>query len=201
MILHQHNATPQPNWNYWAVALVRDTNVYLPFVHHKINMKLPLCRDLHFNLMSCSRFFKRFFVRLSRVFQTIKDFWNLPNPFCIELKIQKMSQFICYSFFDNDSKVIHPKYSFHWPYTVAHTIDWVCTKMLNHGLNPVLFLFWLMFLTKFLTDSCYKFYYDFFSINFLMNFFWRIFLIFRKICLTYNLLTIRVEVPSILFWP
>ena len=80
LILHHHHATPQPNWNYWAVALVRDTNVYLPFVHHKINMKLPLCRDLHFNLMSCSRFFKRFFVRLSRVFQIIKHFGNLSIP-------------------------------------------------------------------------------------------------------------------------
>ena len=29
-------------------------------------------------------------------------------------------------------KVIYPKYSKHWPYTVAHTID--CSKMLNHGL-------------------------------------------------------------------
>ena len=32
-------------------------------------------------------------------------------------------------------KVIYPKYSKHWPYTLAHTIDCVCSKMLNHGLN------------------------------------------------------------------
>ena len=32
-------------------------------------------------------------------------------------------------------KVIHTKYSKHWPYTVAHTIDCVCRKILNHGLN------------------------------------------------------------------
>ena len=38
------------------------------------------------------------------------------------------------------SKVIYPKYSKHWPYTVAHTIDCVCSKMLNHGLNHGLFL-------------------------------------------------------------
>ena len=37
-------------------------------------------------------------------------------------------------------KVIHTKYSKHWPYTVAHTIDCVCIKMLNHGLNHGLFL-------------------------------------------------------------
>ena len=36
------------------------------------------------------------------------------------------------------SKVIYPKYSKHWPYTVAHTID--CSKMLNHGLNHGLLL-------------------------------------------------------------
>ena len=33
------------------------------------------------------------------------------------------------------SKVIYSKYSKHWPYTVAHTIDCVCRKMLNHGLK------------------------------------------------------------------
>ena len=37
-------------------------------------------------------------------------------------------------------KVIHPKYSKHWPYTVAKTIDCLCSKMLNHGLNNGLFL-------------------------------------------------------------
>ena len=37
-------------------------------------------------------------------------------------------------------KVIYPKYSKHWPYTVAHTIDFVCSKSLNHGLNHGLFL-------------------------------------------------------------
>ena len=30
---------------------------------------------------------------------------------------------------------VHPKYSKHWLYPVAHTIDCVCSKMLNHGLN------------------------------------------------------------------
>ena len=35
---------------------------------------------------------------------------------------------------------IYTKYSKHWSYTVAHTIDCVCSKMLNHGLNHGLFL-------------------------------------------------------------
>ena len=34
----------------------------------------------------------------------------------------------------------YPKYSKHWPYTVADTIDCVCSKMLNHGLNHGYFL-------------------------------------------------------------
>ena len=33
------------------------------------------------------------------------------------------------------AKVIYPKYSKNWPYTLAHTIDFGCSKMLNHGLN------------------------------------------------------------------
>ena len=37
-------------------------------------------------------------------------------------------------------KVIYPKYSEHWPFIVAHTIDCVCSKMLNQGLNHGLFL-------------------------------------------------------------
>ena len=39
--------------------------------------------------------------------------------------------FTCFKFF---------WYSKHWPYTVAHTIDCLCSKMLNHGLNHGLFL-------------------------------------------------------------
>ena len=38
------------------------------------------------------------------------------------------------------TKVIHPKYSKHWSYAVAHTMDCVCSKMFNHGLNHGLFL-------------------------------------------------------------
>ena len=38
-------------------------------------------------------------------------------------------------------KFIHPKkYSKHWPYSVAYTIDCVCSRMLNDGLNHGLFL-------------------------------------------------------------
>ena len=38
------------------------------------------------------------------------------------------------------TKVIYLKYSKNWPYTVAHTINCVCSKMLNHALNHGLFL-------------------------------------------------------------
>ena len=49
----------------------------------------------------------------------------------------------CGDFFSNihlSSNVTNPKYSKHWPYMVAYTIDCVCSKMLNHGLNHGLFL-------------------------------------------------------------
>ena len=36
-------------------------------------------------------------------------------------------------------KVIHTKYSKHCPYTVAHTLKCVCSKI-NHGLNHGLFI-------------------------------------------------------------
>ena len=36
-------------------------------------------------------------------------------------------------------KFIYPKYSKHWPYTVANAIDCVYSKMLNHGLKHGLF--------------------------------------------------------------
>ena len=37
------------------------------------------------------------------------------------------------------AKVMYPKYSKHSSYTVAHTLDCVCSKMVNHGLNHGLF--------------------------------------------------------------
>ena len=42
-------------------------------------------------------------------------------------------------------KVIYPKYSKHWLSTVTHTVDCVCSKILNHGLNHGLFfqVFWM----------------------------------------------------------
>ena len=38
-------------------------------------------------------------------------------------------------------KVINPKHSKHWQSTVAHTIECVCSKILNHGLNHGKLLF------------------------------------------------------------
>ena len=40
-------------------------------------------------------------------------------------------------------KVIYTKYTRHGLSTVAHTIDCVCSKILNHGLNNRLFPIWL----------------------------------------------------------
>ena len=40
---------------------------------------------------------------------------------------------------EDSTKVIYTKYSKHSPYTVAHTIECVCSKI-NHGLNHGVFL-------------------------------------------------------------
>ena len=68
--------------------------------------------------------------------------------FQIQLSLSDLTVYIkkavlkLYFFFKGEtaSKVIYTKYSKHWPHTVAHTIDCVCSKMLNHVLNHELFL-------------------------------------------------------------
>ena len=54
--------------------------------------------------------------------QNIGGLYDLSN-LCTQIKHQN----------DPEAKVIYPKYSKHCPYTVAHTIDCFCSKMLNHG--------------------------------------------------------------------
>ena len=67
------------------------------------------------------------------------NLWDFPtfiggeNNSCWKLSDLKLT-------WGNCAKVIYPKYYKHWPYTVAHTIDCVCSKMLNHGFNHGLFL-------------------------------------------------------------
>ena len=55
----------------------------------------------------------------------------------IDLSGKKSTQkiIIYVSYFYTTNKVIHPKYSKHWPYTLAPKIDCGCSKMLNHVLN------------------------------------------------------------------
>ena len=59
-------------------------------------------------------------------------------------------------------KVIYPKYSKHWPYTVASTIDCGCSKMLFHGLFLSLFklipcpIHWIVYVL-WLCPSLFKF--------------------------------------------
>ena len=54
------------------------------------------------------------------------------------LPLLKMNNFI-ESLILGETKVIHTKYSKHYPYTVAHTFECVCSKI-NHGLNHGLFI-------------------------------------------------------------
>ena len=55
------------------------------------------------------------------------------------LSIKIFNNLVFLFFFLLLDKIIYPKYSKHWPYTVAHTIDCMCSKMLNHGLLLSLF--------------------------------------------------------------
>ena len=50
-----------------------------------------------------------------------------------------LSAFIHQVTIRGSTKVIYTKYSKHCPYTVAHTIECVCSKI-NHGLNHGLFI-------------------------------------------------------------
>ena len=55
--------------------------------------------------------------------------------FKIEILQLKWDKTKAYFFYRSKCKVIYPKYSKHWLSTVARTIDCVCSKILNHGLN------------------------------------------------------------------
>ena len=92
-------------------------------------------------------------------FQSLQDWWCLThrssssvnsNIFKVLFKTSKRSSsigrshYLTYSWIPNilffitrrnKGKVIYPKYSKHWLSTVAHTIDCVCSKILNHCLN------------------------------------------------------------------
>ena len=78
--------------------------------------------------------------------------WNRKREPCLQNKVSGCDNFLLLFFQGkvlpifiileprcrSSTKVIYPKYSKHW--TVAHTIDCVCSKMFNHGLNHRLFL-------------------------------------------------------------
>ena len=65
-------------------------------------------------------------------------FWEKDQ--CTKLNVIKYCQIKGWWKSLDTFKVIYTKYSKHWPYTVAHTIYCVCSKILNHGLNHGFFL-------------------------------------------------------------
>ena len=90
---------------------------------------------------------------------TIITRWSNIKPICcivpFHLLIKNFEKVTCFFLVafilgasQNPVKVIHPKYSKHWPYTVAHTIDCVCSKLLNHGWNHRSFLSLFNFLDE-----------------------------------------------------
>ena len=100
------------------------------------------------------RGFDPFFAKNKRKVREIfllsrKDWWNfLSDSLFLSLQSSVDQGFfcelsVCYSKSSEifaQIKVVHPKYSKHWPYTVAYTINCVCSKVLNLGLNHGLFL-------------------------------------------------------------
>ena len=77
--------------------------------------------------------FTIFFIKLKQ-WQNKKSrkfVWDTPKivPF-LQLAEEKKSTIF------GASKVIYTKYYKHWPYTVAHTIDCVCSKIDNPWFNP-----------------------------------------------------------------
>ena len=93
------------------------------------------------------KYFRNNFFTISVSEKIANRFWWF-NFFYLETDIPPKDKKLSYIFvgskksniFHTSSKVIYPKYSKHWLYTVAHTIDCVCSKMLNHGLNHGLLL-------------------------------------------------------------
>ena len=81
---------------------------------------------------------------LATRWQMLPDFWEGTMSRYPRIGIsccQQKSKYFSFKRIRDRAKVIHTKYSKHWPYTtVAHTIDCVCSKMVNHGLNYGLFL-------------------------------------------------------------
>ena len=84
----------------------------------------------------------------SRKLQVSLNFWAISFVEFIPQSTdsQTMTNHLSYSLKAlSTAKVIHPKYSKHWPYLLASSIDCGCSKMLDHGLNHGLFLpyfFW-----------------------------------------------------------
>ena len=60
--------------------------------------------------------------------------WAKVNNPSIMIWLNRRDKYICNCI---QAKFIYPKYSKHWPYLLAYTIDCDCSKMLNHGLNHV----------------------------------------------------------------
>ena len=84
------------------------------------------------------------------------------------------------TFVKGHTKVTYPKYSKHWLSTVAHTIDWVCSKILNHGLiHGLLFslfkFFWWKNILNWLENSGLK-------SRFLFCLIFQFYLMYRLIC-------------------
>ena len=108
--------------------------------------KVLISEEVAFSLTSVQRSVHQPLSSFS--FHTIE--FNKPEIIlCIEYSF--FSFLFCF-FFRAKHKVIYTKYSKHWPYTVAHTIDYVCSKINNSWFNPLFSFYYIQ--TNFSILSC-----------------------------------------------
>ena len=119
-------------WHSWP-----EVNVKVQF--HQMLQKHTLQNRRKRGLMGLSDFHDgsvlHYRFPLSHLYNTLENY-SLPQGSLWELKDFKLLWGIKSMVSQVEIKVIYTKYYKHWPYTVAHTIDCVCSKINNSWFNP-----------------------------------------------------------------
>ena len=108
----------------WLLVKTLSNFVSLPWKIHN-----PYCHTVHAQLGAILNGTKYSGIVLHSWYLAIH------SEFLTNLKFFQMYDTFYFSRIVLFSKVINTKYSKHWLSTLAHTIDCVCSKILNHGLN------------------------------------------------------------------
>ena len=146
-------------WNAQAVNI--RFSLFFSFLYNVLLSKdfyFDFSKVHHYQIWSLHRFLQK--IILSPGF-CVYNFSLVPSNFSLTRetdKVKSLTIFVTESFIIQESgfwsfaklltfslvtKVIYTKYSKHEPYTVAHTLDCVCSKTSNHGLTFSLFKFFV----------------------------------------------------------